>query len=94
MVPPKIHARTQHDYLITREIIEKRTTIIDTEPDPRRLLILAALYIKDRFPSINFQSTDLLVLPTAKSILGQHGSQKENDDVTTTGPLDAHPVDF
>ena len=62
----KSHYKNQHKVSLSRQHLEKGTTIIDRERDPRRLTFLEAIYIAQLKPSMNSQIEDLQVLPTFK----------------------------
>ena len=62
----KQHNSDLHRTILTRKQLEEGTKIIDREKDPRRLVLLEALYIADLEPPMNAQSSDLQVLPTLK----------------------------
>ena len=59
------HYMQSHHIRLTRDHLEKGTTIVDRERDARRLPLLEALYIKDLNPSINIQLADLQALPSS-----------------------------
>ena len=63
---PRQHYLSCHGGPPTREDLVKGTTIIARDTDVRRLVILEALLIKQRSPSLNLKHQDLLILPSAK----------------------------
>ena len=62
----KNHYRTHHNIALNRQHLEDGTTILDKETDHRRLLLLEALYIAEKRPTMNAQVEDFQILPTSK----------------------------
>ena len=81
----KSHHSTSHNQALTRKDLDTNTTIIDTEKDPRRLMILEAIYIQAYQPRINIQTEDLQALPSMRRL-----SQDESNTYTRRGPAILH----
>ena len=63
----KAHMLSRHNSPLTREHLEKGTSVLASETDHRRLAILEAVYIKMLTPSMNIQNEALLSLPSARN---------------------------
>ena len=64
----KRHHEDVHQSSLTRKDLEEGIDILQTETDSKRLLILEALFIKDKNPSINRQNPDPFTIPTSKTV--------------------------
>ena len=53
---PKDHLKTQHDLILTRDILVSNTKILARCDDRRRLPVLEAVFIREMAPAINIQS--------------------------------------
>ena len=65
---PKQHYNSAHKCTLTRSQLEQGTSILTREMDVRRLMILEALLIKEKCPTINLQTDDLHALPSARPV--------------------------
>jgi len=74
----KQHYSAHHKTKLTRQQLEKGTTILDREQDPRRLAFLEALYIAQMSPTLNSQVRDLQILPSLKRRSGGSSSTSGN----------------
>ena len=68
----KTHHLQVHNTPLTRKHLEEGTVILASDVDPRRLIILEALYIKTKNPSINLQNDFLLSLPSSRNVSSRH----------------------
>ncbi|KAK3883318.1 hypothetical protein Pcinc_012354 [Petrolisthes cinctipes] len=65
--PRKKHADT-HGVRLTREMLVKGTTILQTNNDSHQLQILEALYIKEKNSALNSQLSDMSVIPSLRNL--------------------------
>ena len=68
---PKMHLNGSHNKPLTRETLVQNTKILRQENDPHRLLVMEALMIQQKNPSLNQQATGY------QRTLKLHGSRSE-----------------